>query len=450
LGLLYLGASLKRAGYDVDIVDSPFEGYTNLRPEGEYITYGLSDQAFKKRIKTLNLDIVGVTSMFTAQQKIALYHCDLIKQVKDVPVILGGIHPSLDPINSVKHPSVDYVVIGEGEYRLPHLVESIENGREPALDGIASKKRIIPMTQRITDLDALAPADRSLINMDEYIRIGIPMAPFSLKDRVAEVMTSRGCPYHCNFCSTVNYWGRHFRTRSVDNVIDEITGLKRNYGIEEIQFIDDNITANPARAKEIFKRMNGLNLSFCTPHGLKIDTLDKEMINLMADAGAYQLTFAVESGSQRVLKEIIHKHIPEQRKVKDLIDICHERDINVHGLFIVGFPGETREEIKQTLAYPAQVGFDSVSFFIANPVFGSDLYKECKDKGYLDERDNLDLKHAIINIPQGSPDYNISQHEIEELTTKAYASFSQNSVDKKRYERFKAKHPELNLGARLT
>ena len=109
--------------------------------------------------------------------------------------------------------------------------------------------------------------------------------------------------------------------RSVDNILNEIKELKNKYGIQEIQFSDDNLTLNQERAKDLFRRLKDFNLSWCTPNGVMIKTLDEEMIKLMAESGLYQITFAIESGSQRVLNKIIHKSVPGEKQIKKLIKL---------------------------------------------------------------------------------------------------------------------------------
>lgn len=441
LGLLYIGASLRDAGFDIDILDSTCEGYYNTRTgsDPEYLTYGLSDEDFCQRIRDFSPDIVGISSLFSAHQHNAIHHCDLVKSVdKNIIIVLGGIHPSLFPNESIRNDSVDYVIIGEGEYRLLKLIEALNAGENVfGFDGIAYKRNneiiINPMTERIGDIDSIPLPGRDLINMETYIVIGVPYAPFPRKERVAQVMTSRGCPFNCIFCSTVNYWGRDFRMRSVDNIMKEIDMLVNKYGIEEIQFPDDNMTIKKEEVKELFRRMKKYDLSWCTPHGLMIQTLDEEMIKLMAESGAYQLTFAVESGSKRVLKDIIHKPVPPKTEVKKLIDVCHDYDIQVHGMFVVGFPGETEEEVLMSLNYPFDVGFDSASFFIANPVPGSELYAQCKEKGYLAAEPKMDFKSAEIDIPKNSADYVMSKEKLVKLVDDKTRKFNEFS---------KSKHPE--------
>ncbi len=224
--------------------------------------------------------------------------------------------------------------------------------------------------------------------------------------------------------------------------------LVEKYDIKEVQFVDDNLTANK-RMAELFIKMRGLNLKWCTPHGLMFNTLDKEMIRLMAESGAYQLTFAIESASKRVLRDIIHKNV-RLDKVKEIVDEAHKYDVSIHGMFIVGFPGETRQEIFDTLDFPFKIGFDSVSFFIISPLPGTNIYEECVRKGYISgEYIMTDFKTAHINIPEDSPDYNFSRTELEELVdnkTREYNEFAKKLFPErwqKKFERFLNGHQKF-------
>lgn len=455
LGVLYLGAVLKKEGYEVEVYDTTCQGYDNIKEKGGYLTYGSSEEDIKEKVKDAKADLVAVSCMFSARQEDALRVCRYIKEIdKSLPVVIGGLHPSLFPKDMLKSGLIDFVIMGEGEFRLLELVREINRGQSRFnFDGVAYKDKneaiVNPPAGSISDLNSIPYPDRSLINMEKYIEIGVPYAPYSISKRVSQILATRGCPNRCNFCSTVNFWGRKVRTRSVDNIIGEMKLLKEKYNIEEVQFVDDNLTADKSLAKELFFRMKGLGLKWCTPHGLMFNTIDKEMVRLMAESGAYQLTFAIESASQRVLKEIIHKNV-RLDTVKEIVDEAHKYDIGIHGMFLVGFPGETKEEILSTLDFPFKIGFDSVSFFVVNPVPGSDLYDECIEKNYIDGTEiakvTMDFKAARINIPKDSPEYNYSPKELEQIVdkkTREYNEFVKKTFPErwnKKFQRFLSTH----------
>ncbi len=453
LGILYIAACLEDK-YCVSILDSTCEGYYNTKIQGDELIYGLTDNQVKKRIKDFDPDIVGVSCMFSSSYERAQHHCQLVKEVKDVPVVLGGIHPSLFPEESILHDAVDFVIAGEGEIRFRKLLDMLNEGKEDFhFDGIAYKKKgkVIHnvRTTAIEDLDALPFPARNLIDYERYMKIGVPYAPFSRGKRVCQILTSRGCPFNCFFCSTVKFWGRQFRMRSVDNIIAEIKYMIDEYNVDEVQFPDDNLTLHRNRTKELFTRYKDeIGLPWCTPTGLMVKTLDKPLAKLMAESGAYQVTFAIESGSERVLKEVIHKPVPPKKKIKELVDEFHQNDVQVHGLFIVGFPGETKEEMMQTLTYPFDIGFESVTFFIANPMPGSALHRFCSERGYLPEHTKLNFKTSEIVIPGDSPDFVMTNEELEALVdekTREYNEFSRNKFPDKwetKYKQFLERHGE--------
>lgn len=452
LGLLYVGAMLKKRGHLVEVFDMTSEGYDNYEVRGGYIKYGSSLSDLKQKVLDVKPNIVGVSCMFTAREENTLGVCRAVKKISgDIPVVVGGLHPSLFPQRFIKSGCVDYVVIGEGEFRMVELVRCLNKNREPDFDGVAYRSgdstKVNPMLNRIENLDLIPYPARYLVDMEKYIEIGVPYAPFSYEQRVAQLLCTRGCPNRCVFCSTVSYWGRKIRARSVDNIIGEIRILIERYGIKEVQFVDDNLTLRKKFAKELFARMKDFRLKWCTPHGLMFNTLDAEMIKLMAESGAYQLTFAIESGVERVLKEIIHKKV-NLGMVKSIVDEAHKYDISIHGLFVVGFPGETREEILETLGLPFHAGFDSVSFFIVNPLPGSELYDICKEKGYMTENYSpMDFKIANLRIPKDSPDYNMEPEELEELVknkTREYNEWAKNKYPERwqrKFERYLKQHP---------
>lgn len=451
MGLLYIAALLEKHGHSVRILDSSAEGYNNLIDVGGgHIRYGLDDAAIQERITKFMPDIVGVSCLFSARLKETLRICKLAKEVGDITIVVGGLHPSLYPAGILQDSNVDYVIMREGEHRFIKLIDENHD-----IDGIAYRKegRIVinPPTSSIEDLDSLPFPARHLVTLETYFDIAVPFAPFFKSNRVVQILTSRGCPGNCNFCSSVNYWGRRLRKRSVDNILKEIESLKDGYGIGEVQFADDNLTADSGRAKELFKRMKELKLHWCTPNGLMISTVDEEMLRIMSESGCYQISMAVESGSPRVLKDIIHKNVDLER-VKYLIEKAKKCGISVHLLFLVGFPGETREEIYKTLDFPFQTEAASASFFIVSPLPGSQLYDYSLQKGYLREGDfELNFKKAKIFIPESSPDnFGINLEELERLVDERTRAF--NEVSKKRnpdawnnkFEKFIEKHPELS------
>jgi anaerobic magnesium-protoporphyrin IX monomethyl ester cyclase len=453
IGLLYVGASLKKNDYIVDVFDMVCEGYNNCTFNDGFVTYGSSDEDLKKRIEEFHPDIIGITCMFSSREKnVSDVSAVIRKNYPDIPIVVGGIHTMICPSNFLRKGIADYVILGEGEERLPLLLNCLTKNIPIYFDGVVFKRKgkiiVEPLVSRIYNLDIIPFPDRDLIDMEKYIKIGTPFAPFSKEQRVAQILATRGCMNRCNFCTSVHFWGYKVRTRSVENIIEEMKLLKEKYNIQEIQFTDDNLTADKEFAKELFRQMIPLKFSWCTPNGLMFNTLDEEMIDLMYQSGAYQLTLAIESGSKRVLKEIIHKNV-RLDKVKDIISEAHKRNITIHGYFIIGFPGETKEEMMETLQFPFDTGFDSVSYYIANPLPGSYLFDECKKKGYLPkDYDLMNLKTSGICIPNTSPDYVMSLQDMIKLLEDKTHEFNEYIKKKnpeiweQKFKRYLGQHPE--------
>jgi len=232
---------------------------------------------------------------------------------------------------------------------------------------------------------------------------------FTCKSRYwAPVITSRGCPAKCIFCSSANFWGNRYRARSAENALDEIELLVKEYRIREIQFCDDNLIFDKERAKEIFQGIidRRLNIFWNTPNGIALWRLDEELLELMKASGCYELTLAIESGDQEVLSKIIKKPLNLGR-VESLTRSIQRLKIRTHSFFIVGFPGETKEQIHRTFSFAKKLRLTSAWFFIANPLPGSQLYEICKQKDYLKDDFNFETKN-----------YTQSNYETPEFTSR--------------------------------
>jgi len=202
--------------------------------------------------------------------------------------------------------------------------------------------------------------------------------------------------------------------------------LVKDYEIEEFQFTDDNLTWDRARAMKIFELMKEeLNVVWAAANGVVVMTLTPEMLKAMKESGCYQLTYSVEHGNQEVLYKIIHKSL-NLKKVKPLVEEAKRLGIGLHATFVMGFPNETLEQVKDSFKFARDMDFDSVSFFVVSPIPGSKLYDECKSRGILkDEHAYLDFKTSSIKLPY-------SEEELLRLIEKGNAFF---------IKRFIIRHP---------
>ena len=439
LGLAYLGAFLKEHNYEIKIIDAANKGFNNLREEGVFVTYGLGDEEIEKEIREFGPQAVGVSCLFSTQDQNTK---DILKLVKTIdPNIItftGGAHPTFAAEEMLDVENLDYAVLGEGELTTLELFETLNETEDLSkIKGLAYKqagqKFINQEPNFIKDINELPLPDRELLNLESYFKINLPHNPYCSSKRVTQVTTSRGCPYRCVFCSTTNFWGNSYRGRNPQKVIAEIKYLKETYDVDEIQFSDDNITANKARAMEIFEGIKYLNIKWCCPNGVALWTLDDELLEKMRESGCYQLSFAVESGVQEVLTKIIHKPVNLQ-KVRPMVKKAQELGIRVHGFFICGFPGETIAQMYQTYHFARDCGFDSASFFTASPLVGSDLMKICIEKGYLKENiAHTDRLYKIGNITTSD----FQAEEVQELVEAFNRTYNRNDSRERRVEKGK-------------
>jgi anaerobic magnesium-protoporphyrin IX monomethyl ester cyclase len=209
------------------------------------------------------------------------------------------------------------------------------------------------------------------------------------KNRFVSYVTSRGCPFGCAFCSTHLMWGSKFRPFSATRVLDEIDYILDRYGAEEFEFSDDNLTLNKKRILDILHGFikRGYNFTWTHPNAVAVVTLDREVLEAMRGSGCDVLTIAPESGCERVLKEIIHKPVTKD-KIREAVKMAKEIGFKIQAAWIVGFPGETRDEIDETRDFILELKLDRNQISIATPFLGTEMYSLCKEKGYLVEAAN--------------------------------------------------------------
>lgn len=365
LGLGYLAACVRERGHEVFILDLARER--------------LGAAAGAKRLATLKPDLVGVGIMSTGYLAARELIVAIRQRLAGVPLVIGGPHVTALPEDALGDLGVGLAIAGEAEASLPALVEALASGREP--DGIPGLYRRrggevsgygrAPVTE---ELDTLPFPAWDLIDPRTY-----PDLPHQLLRRrfpVAPVMTSRGCPFDCSFCSSTLLWGRGWRTRSAMNVVDEIEMLARDYGVREIHFEDDNFTLKEEHAAAICEEMlsRGLDLAWSCPNGVRIDSLSDRLLALMKRSGCYSLGFGIESGSQAVLDQN-NKKLRLDR-VESRVRLVKKHGIDAFGFFIIGLPGETEATLREMVRFACRVPFDRANFSLLSPLPGSRVFKE--------------------------------------------------------------------------
>ncbi len=408
LGISYLAAFL-RPEFDVSLLDAAIEGYgIERRLDNGFLVYGLPEDEICQRVLALNADIVGISCLFSSQFPVVAKICEKIKSLSPRTVtIVGGTHPTFMTEECLSGPGIDFIVRGEGEVTLRETARRLSAGRScedvPGLSWREGKViRTGPDQRLIDNLDELPFPARDLLPLSRYFRVNLPMGLICRKTPSINIITSRGCAYDCAFCSSCRFWGNRFRPRSPENVLAEMEQLKE-LGVRELKFFDDNLTLDRSRAEKIFQGMiaRKLNFSWNTPNGIDVRTLDRGLIRLMKKSGCYEVTLAVESGDSNVLRTIVNKSF-DLAEVERKAQLIKQEGLGTYGFFIIGFPGETHDQIEKTLKYIYRLRLDRISLFIANPLPGTRLREICLERGYINpgEADSLDFFQARFSTQE--------------------------------------------------
>ncbi len=404
IGLAYIAASLKSYGYEVEILDcqtlkkrsipippelsylrdlypshdqSPFKLYSG------YYHFGMEWGEIKERIKGSKADIFGISSNFTPYHGEALQIAKIIKEwdFRKI-VVMGGSHVSCDTENVLRSPLIDYIILGEGEIRFPLLLEQMERGKLKDLermDGIGYRKngeiKINPLQNFIQELDSLPYPERSLLDLDRYQM---------KKRRMTMILTSRGCPHRCGYCSTHRIMGESFRTRTPEAVIEEIMVCQVQYGIQIFDIEDDNFTFDPHRAKRMMNLMienlGEEKIELSAMNGVSFVSLDEELLKLMKRAGFKTINLSYVS-SDSSIKERVGRP-GAQKDFNEILKEAERINLNVIAYAILGMPGQTIEEMVDTLIYlmGKKVLIGPSLYY---PVPQTLLFKECKEREIL-------------------------------------------------------------------
>lgn len=399
LGLMYLASILRAKGHKIKILDlfSFEENYSKLL----------------EILKTQLFDVVGITGM-SFQHNTILKTSALIKKVNpEIKTILGGAHASALPNFLLKNEDIDFLLRGEAEFSLPALLNVIDNPREwQNIPGLCYKtNEIIEISppEIVKNIDLIPIPAWDLINFKKYS--SAPHGFFFEKEPIGRIVTSRGCPFSCTFCAAHIIHSRIWRPHSPKRVLSEIDYLINKLGIQELHIEDDNFSVNLERAKTILKGIlkKKYDLSIAFPNGLRIDRLDDELLKLMKAAGIYSMTFGIESGSPRILREI-KKSLSTEFLEKQLKKI-KRYGFYSQGFFIIGFPYEKREDIEATIKFAKKIDLDAAFFGTYVPLPGSSDFQEL--------RKNTKLKLDEINWDQmfslkaQNMSYHLSSQEIE-------------------------------------
>ncbi|MDH4209202.1 MAG: radical SAM protein, partial [Anaerolineae bacterium] len=316
-----------------------------------------------------------------------------------------------------ENPAVDAVIRGEAEATVRELALRLAAGEDLSqVLGLTYRRGgevlVNPPRPLIEDLDSLPFPARHIVRQEGY------RAAIYSGVRPTAMVSSRGCPYHCVYCLWPDtLYGHKFRARSAANVVDEIEQAVRDYGVDEIYFDDDCLTLSKKRVLEICRLIleRGLEVKWIVQ--ARVDTVDREVLAAMKEAGCHYILFGVESGSPRML-EIMKKRITLDQ-VRQAFKDCREVGIKTQAFFLFGVPGENRETIEETIQFAKEIDADSTQFAIAIPHPGTQLYETCMDNGWLvfDNWEDFAAENSLIETEA------LTREDVEKARIHAYRSY---------------------------
>jgi radical SAM superfamily enzyme YgiQ (UPF0313 family) len=411
LNLAYLASYLReqKEGIDVDIIDA--EGVE------------LSFEQIYERVDSFSPDIIGITCPTPVYYNVQKMCTDLKRKDKDVKIVLGGPHPTALPVETLKETDCDIVCIGEGELTFLDLVNTFENGKNlNSIAGIAYKYNgdvfVNQRRELIKDLDMLPFPAKDLLPVDRYY---LPPTKRMRSERATNMITSRGCPFSCNFCMAKTIWTRRTRLRSVKNVIDEIKLNVDVYKLTEFSFHDELFTFRRSRVIELCEGIikEGLDITWVCQ--ARAGSVDLEILKIMKKAGCGKIAFGFESGSERMLKLMNKKETLEN--AMESVSFCKKAGIEVEGAFILGYPGEDIKSIEDTLKFAIDLDCDTVAFFIAIPYPGTKLYFDALEKGYLKKDVDWEEFAPVSNLESPMIIPNFTPDELKKWKNRAYRRY---------------------------
>lgn len=409
LGLGYLAAQIK-LDHDVRIIDC--------------IKDKLSGDRLRPVLEDFKPDLVGCQCYSMDLPSIKLILQTVKSFDKNVTTIVGGAHPTALPnetMDVLGSNLLDFVFTGEAEIGFPKFLVLLEAygkndfSKVPGLCWKQNGKLRINQKGFVDDLGSIGMPAWDLLKPESY-----PFSPHGvvcMNYPIAPVMATRGCPYQCTFCMTS---GSKLRKRPIESIIEEIKLLYFHHGIREFHLVDDNFTMDMDYAKKLLLSIIELNIdaTWATPNGIRLDRIDKRILELMKDAGFYSISCGIESGSDRIRKKM-KKGSTLEKVRKDLEMVKEVGGIDMTGFFMLGFPGETREDIEMTLRFSRELPIQRATFHAFIPLPGTEAWTEMENSGELKRVDWENYFFwAGAYVPQG-----LTHKELKNLHRKAFLIF---------------------------
>lgn len=392
IGTAYLGAAADNAGYEIALIDGGLWGIPQII----------------KQAKSFSPEVIGVTC-WTIQRETVWKLCAALQQ--ELPkafLIMGGPHATIFPEHIFKKTQASIVVIGEGEATFRELLDVFANRRDlKNVKGIALRNpdNTVYYTEPRTPIENLDTISRPFYTGFDCFAFSNYSGFPSLPRPTAPIISSRGCVFNCTFCGSVAYWGKRWRYRSADNVLEEIEWLIKDMRANSLFFFDDNLPVNKKRIFAICEGMIQKRLRFpwaCCSH---VKMIDKDLLKLMKESGCVSIDFGVESGSEKILHNINKKQT--RQDIEKAFALTHEIGIKPRAYLMVGNPGEDETTIDETIDMIGRIVPDrSIGAAILWLLPGTVVYNEAVKNGHI----NNDFWLYSDNIP-----YNLQEYSYEEL-----------------------------------
>jgi len=406
LGMMYIATILRREGIEVSMIDEAAQAFS------------IADTV--DWVKKEDPDLLGFSTCSSSGRKAAMIAERVKAEDPNVVIVFGNFHATFNAERILrKYPSVDAIVRGEGENTSLELVKCLEkDGDLKEVMGITFREggRVIANPDRplIQDVDSIPFPDRGLLNVEYHnTAVGIDVAP----KKFTTFVSSRGCVFGCRFCGCRGLARNQWRSRSVENVLEELQ-LLAGEGYKQLMFVDDNFTLNPKRVIEMCRRMREERIDLEWICEGRVDQCPYDMIHEMVKAGCKMMYFGIESANQRIL-EYYDKQITSEQAEAAVRNARKAGMDVIVGSFIVGAPDETREEIENTLRFAQELQIDIPQFNILAAFPGTDIWEELSAKGVIDEEKHWEAEVPVSDVsPKAVP-----RKEIERMVHEGYQRF---------------------------
>lgn len=403
LGIAYMAGVLQENNIDVEILDASAE-----------------DMDFKdveKELLKRKPDLVALTALTPTIGR-ALETAQVVKEtLPDSIVVMGGYHPTFNFIETLEDENVDIVIRGEGEYIMLNLVQALENQSSlHDVKGIVfedknSKEIVVnPEAPLIQDLDELPFPALNLLPMDKYRLL-------DMDTHMTTMITTRGCPMQCSFCSSAAMHGKKIRERSVENIVDEIEYLKTNYDIDTIAFMDDTFTLKKRKVMAICDEILKRNIEIMWGCTSRVDTLDEKLLKKMKEAGCITIFIGVESADQQQLDNMCKN--TTIAKIENAFKIARKLKIRTIASVALGMPGDTKEIMNKTVNFVHKLKPNYAIYSLATPYPGTRFYKEAFEKNLIKIKDWS--KYTLITPILETID--CSLNDMRKIQAKAFMKF---------------------------